>query len=143
MTTIARQALLPYSTDQMFALVDDIESYPLFLPYCTAANELQRDVDEVRASLTLSKGAVSKCFTTLNRLQPGKMIEMRLLDGPFKHLQGFWRFEALDEGACKVSVDMDFEFSSRLVGLAFGPIFQQLMGGLVDAFVQRAKQVYG
>ncbi len=143
MPVIKRTALLSYSAEQIFRLVDDIESYPEFLPYCRAATVHSRTNDEVRASLELAKGSVSKTFTTLNRIQAGKMIEVKLLDGPFRHLNGYWRFDPLSETACKASVDMDFEFSNRLVGLAFGPIFSALMNSLLDSFVARAKQVYG
>ena len=143
MAGIRRNALLPYSAAQMYALVDDIRAYPEFLPWCTAAEVLGEDADEIRAAVELSKGAVRKRFSTINYRQPGKMIEMRLLEGPFKHLSGFWRFEALSESACKVSIDMEFEFSNKLVAVAFGPIFQHVVGSLMDAFMKRAKVVYG
>jgi len=141
--TIQRTALVPYSADQMFALVDDIEAYPDFLPWCRSATVLSRDADEVRATIEIAKGSVRRSFTTLNRLQPGKMIEMRLIEGPFRHLQGFWRFEELEEGACKVSLDLEFEFSSRMVAMVVGPVFNQVANSLVDAFCKRAEQVYG
>ncbi|MGB0712032.1 MAG: type II toxin-antitoxin system RatA family toxin [Gammaproteobacteria bacterium] len=143
MTAIQRSALLSYSARQIYDLVDDIESYPQFLPWCRTSRVHERGDDECRATVELAKGAVSKSFTTVNRLRPGHMIEMRLVDGPFKHLHGFWRFEALADNACKVTVDMDFEFSNRLVAMAFGPVFNQVVGSLVDAFVERAKVVYG
>jgi ribosome-associated toxin RatA of RatAB toxin-antitoxin module len=143
MTTIHRNALVPYSTDEMFALVDDIDTYREFLPWCSASNVLARDADEVRATIELSKGGLNKSFTTVNRLQKGKMIEMRLVEGPFRHLEGFWRFDALPESGCKVSLDLDFEFSSRMMGLMIGPVFTQVANSLVDAFCKRAEQVYG
>ncbi|MGB1110944.1 MAG: type II toxin-antitoxin system RatA family toxin [Gammaproteobacteria bacterium] len=143
MASVKRSALLSYSAEQMFALVADIESYPQFLPWCRSTTVHSRNGDEVHASVELAKGSVHKTFSTVNRMQKDKMIEMRLVDGPFKHLQGFWQFTPLDEKACRVSVDMDFEFSNRLVGMAFGPIFNQAMSSLVDAFVERARVVYG
>ena len=143
MTTINRQALVSYSAENMFDLVDDIDSYPAFLPWCSSAKVLSRDEDEVRAAIELSKGKLRKSFTTCNRLQKGKMIEMRLVEGPFKHLEGFWRFEALEGGASKVSLDLDFEFSNKLVAMAVGPVFNQIANTLVDAFVVRAKELYG
>lgn len=127
----------------MFALVDDIDAYPQFLPWCRSARVLARDSDEVRATLELAKGALNKSFTTVNRLQPDKMIEMRLVEGPFRHLEGFWRFDALRDDACRVSLDLDFEFSSRMLGMVAGPVFTQIANTLVDAFCQRAEQVYG
>ena len=143
MTTISRNALVAYSATEMYQLVDDIPAYPQFLPWCKASEEISRDADEVTARLDLSHSGLQKSFTTKNRLQVDKMIEMRLVEGPFKHLQGFWRFEALGEKACKVSLDMEFEFSNRLVGMAMGPIFSQAANTLVDAFCKRAEDVHG
>lgn len=144
MTTINRHALVPYTTSQMFELVNDFKSYPEFLPWCATSEELSRDEDEVKARIELAKGSIRKSFTTLNRIQKNKMIEMRLVEGPFKHLEGFWRFDSLKDGqACKVSLDMDFEFSNKLVSLAIGPIFIAVTNSLVDAFVKRAGEVYG
>ena len=143
MTTISKSALVPYTPEEMFKLVRDIESYPRFLPWCSEARVLSEDQDEVRATLTLSKGGVEKAFTTCNRHQSNKMIEMRLVEGPFKHLQGFWRFDPLGDHGCKVSMDMDFEFSSRMLGMVVGPVFSQVANTLVDSFQQRAVDVYG
>jgi ribosome-associated toxin RatA of RatAB toxin-antitoxin module len=143
MTTINRSALVPYTPEQMFALVDDVLGYPDFLPWCKSAQVISRDEDEVVASLELAKGNVKKSFTTRNRLQAGKMIEMRLVDGPFKHLQGFWRFDSLKENACKVSLDLEYEFSSKIVAMAVGPVFNQVANTLVDAFIERAREVHG
>jgi ribosome-associated toxin RatA of RatAB toxin-antitoxin module len=143
MTTISKSALVPYTPAEMFALVDDIEAYPQFLPWCSAASILERSTDEVRATIALSKGGVDKAFTTCNRIQNGKMIEMRLVEGPFRHLEGFWRFDALGDDGCKVSLDMEFEFSSRMLGIVVGPVFSQVANSLVDSFQQRAVDVYG
>ncbi|HID81050.1 MAG TPA: type II toxin-antitoxin system RatA family toxin [Chromatiales bacterium] len=144
MTTINRHALVPYSPGQMFDLVNDVNSYSEFLPWCASSTELSRNEDEVKASIELAKGAARKTFTTLNRIQKNKMIEIRLVEGPFKHLEGFWRFDPLKDGqACKVSLDMDFEFSSKLVSMAIGPVFIAVTNSLVDAFVKRAGEVYG
>ncbi len=143
MPTISRNALVPYSPAQMFALVDDIESYPDFLPWCASAKVHSRTEDEVRATIEIAKGAVRRSFTTLNRLQRDKMIEMRLLEGPFRHLEGFWRFDPIDDRGCRVSLDLDFEFASAALSLLVGPVFQQIANTLVDAFCRRAEEVYG
>ena len=143
MPTINRSALVPYSPAEMYALVNDVEAYSDFLPWCKASRVLSRDEDEVRASLDLSRGGFEKSFTTCNRLQKNKMIEMRLVEGPFRHLDGFWRFETLGEHACKVSLARDFEFANKLVGMAMGPIFNQIANTLVDSFCKRAIDVYG
>ncbi|HPY40018.1 MAG TPA: type II toxin-antitoxin system RatA family toxin [Thiolinea sp.] len=143
MAQISRSALVPYSAEQMFTLVDAIRDYPKFLPWCRSSAELDRDEDEVKASIEIAKGAMNKSFTTQNRMQKNKVIEMSLVDGPFKHLHGFWRFDELNDGACKVSLDLNFEFSNMLIGLAIGPVFNQVANTLVDSFVARAKEVYG
>ena len=143
MASINRTALVPYSPEQMYVLVDDIDRYHEFLPWCGDSKVLFRDEDEARASIVVAKGGFNKSFTTCNRLQNNKMIEMRLLEGPFKHLEGFWRFDSLGEDACKVSLDLEFEFSNKIVGMTFGPVFAQVANTLVDAFMKRAVEVYG
>jgi ribosome-associated toxin RatA of RatAB toxin-antitoxin module len=143
MTVIKRDAVVQYSAAQMYALVDEIEHYPAFLPWCARSTVLSRDENEVKAELTLAKGGMEKSFTTLNRIQKNKMIEVRLVEGPFKQLEGFWRFEALDERSCKVTLDLEFEFSNFLLGMALGPVFTQITNSLVDAFCQRAVELYG
>lgn len=143
MSSIRKTALIPYSAARMFALVDDIESYPQFLPWCGGAEVISRDEDQVKASVTIAHKGIHKSFTTVNRNQPGKMIEMRLVDGPFRMLEGFWRFDDLGESGCKVSLDLEFEFSGKLVALAMGPVFSQIANTLVDAFCERARKLYG
>ncbi len=143
MSTISKTALVPYSAAEMYRLVDDVRAYPEFLPWCGGSEELSRSDDEVRARVDIAYGAIQKSFTTLNRLQKDKMIEISLVDGPFKHLHGFWRFEALDERACKVSLDMEYEFSNRLLSLTLGPVFSQIANSMMDAFCKRAEVVYG
>ncbi len=144
MTLISRNALVPYTVEEMYALVDDIESYSEFLPWCRSTDVLERTPDEVKASIEIAKGALNKSFTTLNRMQKNKVIEMRLVKGPFKHLEGFWRFDALKGNtASKISLDLDFEFESKLVALAAGSVFNQIANTMVDAFCKRAIEVYG
>ncbi len=142
MPIIRRSAEVTYEAAQMYRLVDDIEQYASFIPMCVASQVHERTEDEVRASLTLAKGGMEKSFTTLNRLQPDKMIEVRLIDGPFKQLEGFWLFESLVQGS-RVSLHLDFEFSNFMMGMALGPLFNQVANMLVDAFIDRAKVVYG
>ncbi|WP_424450013.1 type II toxin-antitoxin system RatA family toxin [Plasticicumulans lactativorans] len=141
--TVRKSALVPYSAAEMYALVADIEAYPRFLPWCRSTRVLSRNPDEVRASIEMAKGPVNKTFSTCNRLQNNKMMEMRLIDGPFERLEGFWRFEALGDQACKVSLDMEFEFANALLRAAIGSIFSTIANSLVDAFVKRAAELYG
>lgn len=143
MTTVARSALVPHSAEDMFRLVDDVAAYEQFLPWVKRSRELYRDADTVRAELLFSKGGFEKSFTTQNRIQYGKMIDIRLVEGPFRHLDGYWRFQSLAEDACKVSLDLEFDFSNRLLAMAFGRVFTQVAGTLVDSFVRRADALYG
>lgn len=143
MPLVQKSALVTYSAGQMFDLVNDVDRYQQFLPWCCSSSILSTDEDVVRARVEIAHGSIHKAFTTRNRIQHGKMIEMRLEDGPFKQLEGFWRFQALSETACKVSLDLQYEFSNRLIGLAIGPVFSQIANSMVDAFTQRAHDVYG
>jgi len=140
---ISRSALVIYSAEQMFRLVDDIESYPAFLPWCGSSTVLSRTDDEVTASIGVSHSGMNKSFTTRNVNQPYSRISMHLVEGPFNRLEGIWQFQQLGDDGCKVSLELDFEFKSKLVGLTFGPIFGQMAGTMVDAFTQRAVNVYG
>lgn len=140
---INKSALVPYSPEQMYALVDDITAYSEFLPWCRSAEEHHRTDNEVEASLEIAHSGFHKHFTTRNRLEPHRGIEMSLVKGPFKSLTGVWRFEALGDAGCKVSLDMEFEFSNKLLGMTFGPMFSKIAGTLMDSFIDRAKVVYG
>ncbi len=133
---------MPYSCEQMFNLVDDIEAYPEFLPYCGGSELISREGDKLVASLTVAKGSFEQAFVTENSNSPFRSIEMRLVEGPFKFLNGLWTFTPLSENASKIELSVEFEFSNKLLGLAFGKIFSQLAESFVDAFTQRAKQVY-
>ena len=143
MTGINKTALIPYSAAKMYDLVADVDSYQHFLPWCGGSKILSQTDDEVQGQVRIQHMGMDKTFTTLNRMQKNKMIEMRLIDGPFKQLQGFWRFDSLDENACKISLDLEFEFSNKIMSLAFGPIFSQIANSMVDAFCKRAIAVYG
>lgn len=142
MPIIHRTSIVPFSASQMFDLVNDVESYPEFLNWCTQAKVIMTDIDELQATLTLSKGGIHKEFTTHNRMQTNKIIEIRLVNGPFKHLEGFWRFDALSECSSEISLDLEFEFINRIVGLALEPVFHPIANTLVDAICERAKSLY-
>ena len=143
MPNVRKSALVPYAAGAMYDLVNAIETYPQFLPWCRSTRVLSRSEDEVRATIEIVKGGVHKAFTTCNRMQQNKMIEIRLLDGPFRHLEGYWRFESLGETGCKVSLDLEFEFSNTVLRMMIGPVFNQIANSLVDAFCKRAGEVYG
>ena len=143
MTTISKSALVHYSPEQMFKLVDNIEAYPDFLPWCGKATEISRDDKNVEASLFISHSGLNKEFTTQNKNTTFNKIEMHLVNGPFKNLDGVWLFEPLGESACKVSLNLEFEFSSKIISITLGPIFSKIANSLVDAFIKRADTVYG
>ncbi|MFK5913903.1 MAG: type II toxin-antitoxin system RatA family toxin [Woeseiaceae bacterium] len=143
MTTIHKSALVTHSPEQMFKLVDDIEAYSEFLPWCKKATEISRDEINVEASLFISHTGLNKEFTTKNKNTAFNKIEMHLVNGPFKNLDGTWRFETLGESACKVSLDLEFEFSSKILSFTLGPVFSKVANNLVDAFIKRADNIYG
>ncbi|MFT7053359.1 MAG: ribosome-associated toxin RatA of RatAB toxin-antitoxin module [Psychromonas sp.] len=143
MAQVSRSALLMYSAEEMYQLVNDVNAYPEFLPGCVDANILTNNNNVMRASVKVSKAGISQTFTTENILVNGQSILMNLVDGPFKHLRGGWTFSELDEQACKINLDLEFEFNSSLVELAFGRIFHELVGSMVKSFSSRAKVVYG
>ena len=142
MTQISRSAIVPFTAEQMYRLVADIESYPEFLPWCGGTQILSTNGDEVRASVEIAYKGVNKSFTTVNREIEGKRIEMSLLEGPFKKLHGIWEFSALDPEASKVSLDLEFEFSNRIIAMTLGKVFSSIADTLVDAFCRRAEEVY-
>ncbi len=143
MTHIARHALVPYTAHEMFALVADIPSYPQFLPWCGGARIQSRDEDLIVASIDIAYKGVHKTFTTRNRLQQDKVLEMTLVEGPFRHLNGNWLFNAISADACRVSFDLDFEVSNRLLAVVINPVFTGIANQMVDSFTTRARVVYG
>lgn len=142
MKQVSRSALVPFSAEQMFNLVNDVARYPEFLPGCSGSRVIESSDLSMVASVDVSKAGISKTFTTSNVLVASEAILMNLVDGPFKVLKGGWYFTALDEQACKVELKLEFEFSSKMVELAFGKIFNELTSNMVNAFTKRAKQVY-
>jgi len=143
MEKINRSALVMYSAEQMFQLVDDVEQYPKFVPNCKNAKVLSREGNHLSATLEVSKSGIAKSFSTQNTNTPFSHIKMKLLNGPFKKLEGEWRFIPLAENACKIELELEFEFTNRLASMAFAGIFNQLVLSMVSAFTDRAQQVYG
>lgn len=178
MTVINKSAVVPYTTTQMYDLINDVEQYSQFIPYCVNSRVIDRSEDEIHASLSFAAAGIRKSFSTLNRLQPDKMVEMRLVNGPFKTLEGFWSFEAVDSrlyspspqstllgipsadplelletrsdpaicptarSICRVTLNLEFEFSTAVLKMLFGSVFTQAVAMLVGAFHKRAEQVY-
>lgn len=143
MTLVQKSALVKYSAQQMYDLVNDIEAYPQFLPWCSGSRILKREDDVIEAELMISKGGFNKSFSTRNSLNKAESITVALLDGPFSHLEGVWNFLPLREDASKISLDLEFEMSGVLANLAFGAVFNQICNTMVTSFTERAKAVYG
>ncbi|MBQ0744153.1 MAG: type II toxin-antitoxin system RatA family toxin [Pseudomonas sp.] len=143
MTHIQRSALLPYPAQRLFDLVNRVERYPEFLPWCAKAEILSETDTQMRARLTVAKAGLTQSFTTNNTLVPGQRIELRLEDGPFSDLHGVWEFKALGEHACKISLDLHFSYAGPVVKATLGPLFNQAANNMVEAFCQRAKELYG
>lgn len=143
MAVVHKSVLLGYSAEQMFALVDNIEDYPKFLPWCGGTEVRQRDGEKVIATLQINYHGVKQTFSTENLHVRPVSITMTLLEGPFKHLHGTWTFKALREDACKIDFDLHYEFSSRVLEQVIGPVFNMIANSFVDSFCKRAEAVYG
>ena len=141
MITVERSVLVAHPASDMRALVENVESYPEFLPWCGEARVLERRGDEVVAALTLDFRGIRQTFATANAPDGAEGLRMKLVSGPFRRLDGLWQFRELAPGACKVSLRLDYEFSSPLLGKVVGPIFNQVASSLVEAFVQRADRL--
>lgn len=143
MPHIARSALVAHSAARMFSLVGDIERYVEFLPWCTSANVREESADVVVAELEISRAGVRQRFTTRNALAPPERMTLELVEGPFDWFAGEWRFTPLAEDACKVELEMDFEYAGRIARTALAPFFAKAADEQVDAFVARARSIFG
>jgi ribosome-associated toxin RatA of RatAB toxin-antitoxin module len=142
MRKVQRSALVRHSASEMFSLVDDVQLYPQFLPWCNSATLHSRLGNVLEATLELRRAELSKTFRTRNTSSGQETIDMKLVDGPFSYLEGRWTFTQLGESGSKVALDLQFEFSSGVVDVLFGPFFEEICNSLVDAFTQRADDVY-
>lgn len=143
MTAIHRSAIVPYRAAQMFNLVADIPSYPLFLPWCGGARVVSSQGNEVIAIIDIAYGGIHKSFSTRNLSDSEQSIDIRLLEGPFSDLRGFWQFKPLDEQASKISLDLEFEVANIMVSMVLTPVFTSIANQFVDRFHRRAVQLYG
>lgn len=135
--------MVNHSAEQMYDLVNDIESYPSFMSGCANAVVLERNKDSLTARLELSKSGIRQSFTTRNTLSPPHAIDMQLVSGPFKKFHGRWEFRPIDESSCEVVFRLDYEFSSFLLGLTASPLINAMVGEQVDSVCQRALVLYG
>lgn len=127
----------------MYALVADVKEYPEFLPWCRDACVTTPGEESVEARLEIGRGPFRKSFTTRNVLRRDSRIEIELVDGPFKHLQGCWRFVSLDGAGCRIELDLEFELSNTVLRRTLGPLFREMADTMVDAFCRRARELYG
>jgi ribosome-associated toxin RatA of RatAB toxin-antitoxin module len=139
MREVKRSALVSKPPAELFALINDIESYPQFLPWCTHAQVLSHTPTEIVATLGVRQGGLHGEFTTRNTLEPDRRIQMHLLSGPFRTLEGEWRLTPIEADGCRVELTMRFAFSQRVAALLFEARFAATIGSLVDAFVARAR----
>lgn len=143
MALVEKTVLIERTSAQMFELVDDVERYPEFLPWCNKTELKQRSDTETVATLHINFHSVRSHFTTRNAKEYPREMLIRLVDGPFRQLEGKWYFKPLGESACKIEFRLYYEFSSRLFEKVIGPVFSHIASTFVDAFVRRADQVYG
>jgi ribosome-associated toxin RatA of RatAB toxin-antitoxin module len=142
MALVEKTVLVPHSAEQMFALVDRVEDYPQFLPWCGGASVDKQDGATVHATVQIDYHHIRQSFTTENVRTPPHQIAMTLQHGPFKQLDGSWRFIPLSPSACKIEFSLHYEFSSKLLEKMVGPVFHYIANNFVDAFIHRAEKVY-
>ena len=143
MATVEKSMLVPYSAEQMYALVDGVIDYPQFLPWCGGSKVDSINGNTIHATVIIDYHHIKQSFTTENVRQAPHRIDITLMDGPFKHLDGCWQFKALSNSACKIEFYLHYEFSNKLLEKVFGPIFHYIAGSFIDAFILRAEKVYG
>jgi len=142
MASVHKSVLVPYSAQQMFELVERVDDYAKFLPWCADARELERNGDRVLVRIDINYHGVRTHFTTANHNQSPERIVMELRHGPFRHLHGTWSFHPLAETACKVELELSYEFAAHALEKVVGPVFGRIAANLVEAFVKRAEGVY-
>ena len=142
MATVEKSALVLFSAKQMYDLVNDIDRYHEFLPWCKNSKVILAETHKICGEIQISRVGIKQTFSSCNQLTPHEKIEIALLKGPFKQLEGAWQFQALKEDACKISLHLDFEFSGGLIDKAFSAVFNEIANTMVDSFSQRAKIIY-
>lgn len=143
MPEVNRSVLVGHSPEEMFALVDRVEEYPGFLPWCGGVTLLHRDANVTRAEIRINYHGIRQKFTTENTKQEPVEMRIQLVEGPFRKLEGTWRFTGLAGRGCKVELSLSYEYSNRILEKLIGPVFNHIASTLVEAFVKRAGQVYG
>jgi ribosome-associated toxin RatA of RatAB toxin-antitoxin module len=142
MAGVHKSVLVPYRAKQMYELVDAVESYPEFLPWCGGVQVLERAGERKVVRIDIDFHGVRTYFTTANHNQPPQKITVALRDGPFRRLDGAWKFRALSDAGCKVEFVLHYEFATPALRAVIGPVFEVVTGSFVDAFVKRAESTY-
>lgn len=143
MAVVQKTVLLAFSAEQMFALVEKVEDYPAFLPWCGGVEVKQRSAEKLVATLAIAYHGIKQSFTTENQNTPPSHMQMKLVEGPFSMLDGQWHFKPLREDACKVEFELHYEFSSKVLEKLIGPVFTVIANSFVESFCKRAEEVYG
>jgi ribosome-associated toxin RatA of RatAB toxin-antitoxin module len=143
MSQVVKSVLVPYTPAEMYELVDGVEQYSKFLPWCAGTELHFRDDATTEATLRIGYMSIRQEFTTVNSKRYPEEMQLRLKSGPFRSLEGYWRFKPLGESACKIEFMLQYDFSSALLEKVLGPVFGHIANTLVDAFVERAEKVYG
>ena len=143
MKKIERSIVLPYSPAQVYAIVNNVADYPKFVSWCEEAKVISESHYEMFASITVTKAGIHQTFKTRNRLSEGKRIEMFLLEGPFKKLDGIWDFQETEEGGCLVHLEVEFEASNSLLHATIGPLFSGFSKVMLKSLNKRAQELYG
>lgn len=139
---VKKSALVPYSAERMFELIYRVQDYPRFLPWCSHTEVISEDAEQICGRIEVSRLGIHQTFSTCNRYERPTRMDISLLDGPFRKLHGGWQLTPLREDACKVELELEFEFSGKLIDRAFGAVFSQVANSLVDAFCKRADEVF-
>jgi ribosome-associated toxin RatA of RatAB toxin-antitoxin module len=143
MALVEKTVLVPFSAEQMFALVDNVPDYPKFMPWCGGTSVSRVDEGTVHATVQINYHHIKQSFTTENVREAPHRIDMTLKDGPFQHLDGSWHFIPLAESACKIEFRLQYQFSSKLLEKVVGPVFHYVANSFVEAFIHRAEDIYG
>lgn len=142
MRSVERSALVNHSAERMFHLINDVDSYQEFLPWCGSSRVIRQDGNEAVASITINFKGIRQTFTTQNHCEGHHLTRLKLVDGPFKTLDGQWRFEALSEDTSRISLELQFAFNNRLIDRVLGPVFSIIADSMVDSFCRRADDLY-
>lgn len=140
--TISKSAIVPYSRQQMFDLVNAIEDYPHFLSWCSNTRILAKEPRQTIASISIYKLGIGQTFTTINTLKTGRSIQVRLKNGPFKQLVGSWVFNTINKTGCKINFDIEFSFDNKLMDLAITPVFKHITNTQLESFIKQAHKLY-